>query len=304
MEPRGTVSDWKDQVMTGRKHTPQAWKGQERFLQQLLSLPGMMLVIFFWLIPLIILAVSSFFTNIPGGGYVREFTLDNYAKILSDPFYLIVLFRTAIIAVIVTILAIFISYPVAYKLARIDPERANFFLILIIVPFLTAVIFRTFGLIYVLGNKGVINSFLSQIGTHPIKLIWNKTGVIIGFLNVLLPYMILSLYSSIMQVDRSLEEAAQTLGASRVKATWYVILPLITPGIATGAIFVFAIAMGTFEVPSILGGMKEMVISMLIQQNVALINFPLASALSLILLIIVVGALSLFTRVMGGRLEL
>jgi ABC-type spermidine/putrescine transport system permease subunit I len=264
----------------------------------------MALIILFWLFPLIILTVSSFYTNISGGGYVADFTLENYINVFSDRFYLIVLFRTALIAVIITVLAVVISYPVAYKLARIDPQKANFFLILIIVPFLTAVIFRAFGLIYVLGNKGVINSLLSQIGMGPFKLIWNKTGVIIGFLNVLLPYMILSLYSSITQLDRSLEEAAQTLGASRLRVAWHVILPLITPGIATGAIFVFAIAMGTFEVPSILGGMREMVISMLIQQNVALVNFPNACALSLVLLVIVVGAVSLCAKAMGGRLEL
>ncbi len=286
------------------KRPGRTWRSRERFSQKLLSVPGMALILIFWVMPLIILSVSSFFTNISGGGYVAVFTFDNYIRIFSDPFYLIILFRTVIIAVAVTLLAVVISYPVAYKLARIDLHRANFFLILIIVPFLTAVIFRTFGLIYVLGNKGVINSFLSQIGLSPVKMIWNKAGVIVGFLNVLLPYMILSLYSSIVQVDRSLEEAAQTLGAGRFRVMWHVILPLITPGIATGAIFVFAIAMGTFEVPSILGGMREMVISMLIQQNVALINFPMASALSLILLIIVVGAVSLFRRAMGGRLEL
>ncbi len=282
----------------------QTWRKRERFFQQLLSIPGSALIVFFWVMPLIILLVFSFFTNISGGGYAADFTLDNYVKIFSDRFYMIIMFRTVLLAIIVTFLSVIISYPVAYKLARIDRQKANFFLVLIVIPFLTAVIFRTFGLVYLLGNKGIINSLLHQMGASPLKLIWNKTGVIIGFLNVLLPYMILSLYSSIVQVDRSLEEAAQILGANKLKTTRHVILPLITPGIATGAIFVFAIVMGTFEVPSILGGMREMVVSMLIYQNVGLINFPMASALSLILLVIVVGALSLFTKVMGGRLEL
>jgi ABC-type spermidine/putrescine transport system permease subunit I len=280
------------------------WKAKDKLIEGMFTLPGLIIVALFWITPLLVLSIFSFFTNIPGGGFVSKFTLENYIKIFTDPFYFIILLRTGIIAIIVTILAIIISYPVAYKLARIDPHRANFLLILIIVPFLTAVVFRTFGLIYILGNKGVINSFLEYIGMSGIKLIWNKTGVIIGFLNTLLPYMILSLYSSITQVNRSLEEAAYTLGANKLRATWYVILPLIKSGIATGSIFVFAITMGTFEVPAILGGMGEIVTSMLIQQNVAHINHPGASALSLILLIIVAGAVAIFTKVLGGKLEL
>ena len=281
------------------------WRTKERFIGGSLTLPASILIIFFWVIPLIILLVFSFFKVVPGGGFIPVFTFENYAKIFTDPFYLTILYRTLILAIVVTILALIIGYPVAYKLARVNPHKASFFLVLIIVPFLTAVIFRAFGLIYVLGNRGVINSFLRYIGVGGIKLIWNWTGVVIGFLNTLLPYAILSLYSCITQVDRSLEEAAYTLGANKLRTTWHVVLPLIKSGIGTGAIFVFAIVMGTFEVPAILGGMRSGIVeSVLIQQQIAFVHYPMASALSFILLMVVATVVAILMKILGGEIKL
>jgi len=280
------------------------WRLKERLLEGLLNIPGLVLIITIWAFPLIVLVINSFYTNIPFGGHVQEFTLENYKKIFTDPFYVIILYRTAIIAITVTVLSVIISYPVAYKLARIDEKKAMFLLILIVVPFLTAVIFRAFGLIYLMGNRGVINSFLHWLGFEGISLIWNQTAIIIGFLNVLLPYMLLSLYSSIKQVNKSVEEAAWVLGANRVKTTWYIVLPQIKSGMVTGSIFVFAIAMGTFEIPAILGGMGQMVIPMLIQQYVSYMNFPGASALAIVLLGFVLLFVGIGTRLVGGKMEL
>lgn len=281
------------------------WRPKERLIGGLLALPGSILIILFWVVPLIILLVFSFFKVVPGGGFTPAFTFENYAKIFTDPFYLTILYRTLILAIGVTILALIIAYPVAYKLARIDARKASFFLVLIIVPFLTAVIFRAFGLVYILGNHGVINSFLRYIGVGRIRLIWNWTGVVIGFLNTLLPYAILSLYSCITQVDRSLEEAAYTLGANKLKTAWHVVLPLIGSGIGTGAIFVFAVVMGTFEVPAILGGMRSGIVeSVLIQQQIAFAHYPMASALSFILLVVVAGVVAILMKILGGKIKL
>jgi ABC-type spermidine/putrescine transport system permease subunit I len=281
------------------------WRAKEKFVEGLLALPGAIFIVFFWVASLIILLIFSFFKDVPGGGFMPAFTFENYIKIFTDPFYLTILCRTLVIAIVVTIVALIISYPVAYKLARIDPRKAVFFLVLIIIPFLTATIFRVFGLVYALGNYGVVNSFLSYIGVGRVKLIWNWTGVIIGFLNTLLPYAILSLYSCITQIDKSLEEAAYTLGANKLRTTWHVILPLIRSGIGSGAIFVFVIVMGTFEVPSLLGRMKSgIVASVLIQQQIAFIHYPMASALSFVLLIIVAGGVTSFMKILGGRIKL
>jgi len=279
------------------------WRLREKILRSSLAIPALVLVALFWLAPLIILFAYSFFTNIMGGGFVPDFTVANYVEIFTDPFYFSILLRTVFIAIAVTVLAIIVGFPVSYKLSRLSPQKASFLLTLIIVPFLTAVVFRTYGLIYIMGNKGVINSFLKSIGLGGIKLIWNRTGVILGFLNVLLPYMILSLYSSLTQVDKSLEEAAGTLGANKLRVIWHVTLPMIKSGIATGSIFVFAIAMGTFVVPSVLGGSREIVMSMLIQQNVARINYPGACAIAIVLLILVVGTVGLLVKLLGGEIK-
>lgn len=288
-----------------QNHSVVMWRAKEKFVEGLFALPGVIFIIFFWVASLIILLIFSFFKDVPGGGFMPAFTFENYIKIFTDPFYLTIMYRTLVIAIVVTIVALIISYPVAYKLARIDPRKAVFFLALIIIPFLTATIFRVFGLVYAFGNYGVVNSFLSYIGVGRVKLIWNWTGVIIGFLNILLPYAILSLYSCITQIDKSLEEAAYTLGANKRRTTWHVILPLIRSGIGSGAIFVFVIVIGTFEVPSLLGRMESgIVASVLIQQQIAFIHYPMASALSFVLLIIVAGVVTSFMKILGGRIKL
>ena len=274
-----------------------------RSLDVILTFPGLFIILLFWTAPLIVLFVTSFFTNIPGGSFLNNFTLDNY-KIFADPFYFGIVVKTAIIGAVVTIMSLIISFPVSYKLSRMEKGKASFFLVLIVVPFLTAIIFRVFGLVYVFGNNGIINSFLDYLGIEKINLIWNRGSIVMGFLNVLLPYTIMSLYSSINQIDISLEEAAYSLGANKIKTIWYVVLPLVKPGIVTGGIFVFGITMGTFEVPSILGGKEGMVMSMLIQLNVARINYPVASSLSCVLLIFVVGVVVISTKFFGGELKL
>jgi len=276
-----------------------------RLERLLLVLPGVLLVTIFWLVPLGVIFIFSFYTNNPFGGYDPIFTFQNFRAIGIEPFYRKIFFdRTLVNAIVVTVACVLVGYPVAYRLARMPEKRAAKLLVIIVVPFLTATIFRVYGLVYLLGNKGFINSLLMSLGASPIKLIWNKAGVIIGFLNVLLPYMILTLYASIVQVDRSLEEAARMLGASGWKAFLYILLPLTKPGIATGCIFVFAIAIGTFEVPAILGGMREMAISMLIQQKVGLMNYPMASALAVALLVLVVAVFALMRRLLGGKIRL
>jgi len=288
-----------------QNHSVVVWREKEKFVEGLLALPGAIFIIFFWVGSLIILFIFSFFKDVPGGGFIPAFTFENYVKIFTDPFYLIILSKTLVIAIIITILTLIIGYPVAYKLARINPHKAAFFLVLVTIPFLTATIFRVFGLVYVFGNYGVVNSFLSYIGAGKVKLIWNWTGVIIGFLNTLLPYAILSLYSCITQIDKSLEEAAYTLGANKLRTAWHVILPLIRSGVGTAAIFVFVIIMGTFEVPSLLGSMESgIVASVLIQQQIAFIHYPMASALSFVLLIIVAGGIISFMKIFGGSIKI
>ena len=135
-----------------QNHSVVMWRAKEKFVEGLFALPGVIFIIFFWVASLIILLIFSFFKDVPGGGFMPAFTFENYIKIFTDPFYLTIMCRTLVIAIVVTIVALIISYPVAYKLARIDPRKADFFLVLIIIPFLTATIFRVFGLVYALGN--------------------------------------------------------------------------------------------------------------------------------------------------------
>lgn len=279
-------------------------KFKKVFSKLVMTLPSLIIIGVFWIVPIIIVFISSFFTNVGRGGMESEFTLENYINIFTDAFYFNLITRSFLIASGVTILCFIISYPVAYKLARMDKEKVNFFLVLIVTPFLTAFIFRAFGWVYILGNKGVINSILHSFGFEGVRLIWTRPSVIFVFANVLLPFMILSLYSSINQIDISIEEAAKVLGAGKIKTTIFIVFPMIKSGILTGCIFVFAIAIGTYEIPSIIGGTGELVFPTQIERYVALLNYPMGSALSVILFFFVIIVIYIFKKIVGGEFKL
>ena len=271
----------------------------------LLISPALLWLLLFFLIPLGIMLVYSFCQRSRYGGVVWDFTINNYLKV-SKPIYLKPVLRSFWVATVNTIICLLIGYPAAYYISsRPTVKVKNILLLLIILPLWTNFVVRTYAWMVILREGGVINTILMKLNLieKPLELLFTKKAVIIGLAYGYLPFMIWPLYVSIEKVDRSFLEAANDLGANRLQTFFRVMLPLTLPGIVAGSILVFIPTLGAFVMPDLLGGAKDMMIGNLIQnQYVKVRNCPFGSALSFILLIIVLALLLLYVR-FGGNEE-
>ncbi|MBD8006166.1 ABC transporter permease [Bacillus norwichensis] len=225
------------------------------------------------------------------------FTFQYIHHIFSNPVYLKVLRVTLKISILVTVISLLISYPIAYSLIRVQSKIwKNIILALALIPFWISLLVRTFSWIVVLQNQGVINQILIGLGIieEPLKLLYSTAGVVIGMVHVLYPFMFFSLFSVMKGIDQRLYQAAEGLGARPFMAFWQINLPLSLPGILAGSLLVFVMSLGFFITPALLGGANEMMISMVIENYInTTLNWHLASALSLILFIVTVIILTL-----------
>ncbi len=262
----------------------------------LLSLPALCWLIFFFLIPYLIILLYSFF-KADIYDIIPVFTLDSYKEVFSLD-YLKSFYISFRLAVITTILCLVIGYPVAYYIARSTERLKNILLVLIIIPFWTNFIIRIFSWRIFLSPEGVLNNILihfSAIET-PLRLLRTNFAVILVMVYVYLPYMILPLYSVIEKLDFTLLDAAMDLGANRFKAFFKITLPLSKQGILAGSILVFIPALGAYIIPQLVGSQSSLYIGQIITYKIKNIprNWPLASALSLILLLVISGFLIIF----------
>jgi spermidine/putrescine transport system permease protein len=245
--------------------------------------PGLLYITLFMTIPLLIIASYTVFTRGRFGGVQSEFTLDNFAKAL-EPTYLAILGNSVLIATVTTVLALALGYPTAYAIARLPRRWRTVALVLVVLPFWSNFLIRTYAWIVLLNSEGPINQVLVNLGVvgAPLELLYNRGAVIVGLLYAYLPLMILPVYASIERVDPQLQEAARNLGAGRARAFLDVTLPLTLPGTLIGAIFVFVPSMGNFIVPELLGGGKTVMIGNLIRdQFLEARNWPFGAVLAL-----------------------
>lgn len=255
-------------------------------------------------IPFIYIFVISFMKKGAYGGVVFGFTLNNFIQVF-DPLYLKVFGESLLISTLTTIICILIAYPFTYFIAEKTTIKKTIFMAMVIVPFLVSSLIRLFGWINLLRKDGIINSLLLQWGLikEPLQLVYNNTGVMIGLVYMLLPFMILPLYSSIEKLDKSLLEACSDLGAKPVAAFLKVTLPLTMPGVFAGSILVFIPSLGYFFVTDILGGNKTQVIGNVIRnQFITARNWPLGAAISIFLIIITLVLVGLYQK-SGGNMD-
>jgi putative spermidine/putrescine transport system permease protein len=217
-----------------------------------------------------------------------SFTWEHYARIIHEPVYLEVLWITFKIATIVTVLTVFLGYPLAYAVYRMKGPLRLLLLSVVLLPFWTSLLVRTFAFILLLQQQGVLNRALVslQIVKEPVAWVYNLPGVLIGMTYMLLPYMVLSLYSVMHRIDPMLEWSAMSLGAGRLRAFASTVLPLSVPGLVVGSSIVFLLSLGFFVTPTLLGGRREQMLSMVIEAQVnELLNWGFAAALSAILIL-------------------
>jgi len=264
----------------------------------LLALPALLWLGLFFLLPLIFVVVISFLTRGSGGSAVLPFTLSQYTRVF-DTFW-IVLQRTLVTAFVTTVICLFAGYPLAYFITRRQSNFGKqFALFLVILPFWTNFLIRTYAWRVILGREGIINSTLMNAGiiSEPLSLLNTEFAVILGLVYGFLPFMVLPIYASLSRFDFRFIEAAHDLGANDWIAFWRVMLPLTMPGVVAGCILVFIPAIGTFVTSDLLGGTKGLMIGNLIQgQYSGNGNMPLGAALSVVMMMCVVVALVFYVR--------
>ncbi|PRH88996.1 ABC transporter permease [Labrys okinawensis] len=260
----------------------------------LLTVPAVLLLILAMGYPLATVVVRSFAE--PGWG------LQNYVWFFSTPANLTVLARTFSIAAWVTLVCVIAAYPYAYLMTAVGPKWRLVLILCVLVPFWVSGVVRTLAWVVLLQDSGVINSALQALGFDGIKLIRTPLGVVIGMAQVLLPFMILPLYSVMRSIDLRLIQAARSLGASPVRAFWQIYLPLSLPGVFAGAIIVFILSLGFYITPALLGGPRSTMLSTLVQNQVlSLLAWGRGGAMGVILLVATFVLLAIAAPLMRQR---
>lgn len=218
----------------------------------------------------------------------ERYSLVHYERLVQEPAYVTILWNTVEVSVLVTLVCVLLGYPLAYLLAQLPPRAANLGLIVVILPFWTALLVRTYAWLVLLQRRGLANTLLVNLGliTEPIPLVHNMTGTVIGMTHILLPFLILPLYASMRAIDPDYVRAAASLGASPVRAFWQIFLPLSLPGLVAGLLLVFVLCLGFYVTPALLGGGKTYLVAMKIEQNVnTYFAWGASSSLAVVLLV-------------------
>ena len=260
------------------------------------SIPLTLWMSIFFVIPMLIVLSYAFLTKGTYGGVQIIFTLKNF-NVFFEPIFLKILFRTIYISIVVTFITILLAIPTAYFIAKSKFKQE--LLILVIIPFWTNFLIRIYAWISILGSIGFLNTFLIKLGIieTPLKLLYNTGSVILITVYTSLPFAILPLYAIIEKFDFSLVEAARDLGATNSQAFRKVFLPNIRPGIITSILFTFIPAMGSYAIPKLVGGTQATMLGNIIAQHLTVTrNWPLASAISAMLIIVTSIALLIFMR--------
>lgn len=254
---------------------------------------------------LFVLFVLPLVNVVWGSLFAPHFTFSNYARMASSSVYLYVFWQTLEIAILTTVACIVLGYPAALFLARQSEFLRQALLLCVIVPFFLSTLVRNYIWIALLERAGLINRVLLDWGliSHPLPLMYNKFGVVVTMTNMLLPYTILPILSTLLAIPPSLYDASESLGGDAFRTFFRVTLPLSLSGVAAGGLLVFIVSLGFFITPALVGGPKQMMISNLIDFNVReVLNWPFAFALANVLLWGTLALYVVYARFIEGRL--
>jgi spermidine/putrescine transport system permease protein len=252
--------------------------------------PGLVYLAVFVAAPVLLVGAYMFARRGRFGDVEWTFSLDNFSRAV-EPIYLEVFRDSLLVALAATVLALLIGYPTAYAIAKLPARWRTVALILVVVPFWTNFLIRTYAWIVLLNSQGVVNDVLVSSGAvdDPVKLLYTRGAVIVGLVYAYLPLMILPLYAAIEKVDGELLEASSNLGASRLRTFWSVTLPLTLPGAITGSILVFVPSLGNFVIPELLGGGKTVMVGNLIRdQFLKARDWPFGAVLAMVVVVLLV----------------
>ncbi|MGB3540726.1 MAG: ABC transporter permease [Mesorhizobium sp.] len=293
-----------------------AAKAQHRDIRNrwLLSAPALLVIFFAASGPLLIVLVYSFLAPGPYGDVKWQFSTDAWTSVFleRDIFddtlslasaHLTIFWRSVKLALMTTVATLLIGFPTAYFIATRSERSRDIWLFLITIPFWTNLLIRTFAVLQIIRNEGIINTVLLKfsIVSSPVQILYTDTAILIGMAYVYLPLMVLPIYASMEKLDFRLVEAGYDLYATRFQVLRRIIFPLVKPGVIAGSILVFIPAIGAYVTPSVLGGGKNLMLSNLIELQFGQgRNWPLGAALSITVMVIVMAALLVYVRNIGG----
>ncbi len=274
---------------------PAASRGMLGFL---FVTPGLLVLVIALLGPLALIAGISLMTYSPTKIWLPTLTGANYAR-LADGYYVGVTWITVKIGLLTTAVCAVLGYPVAYFLARARSRWLGLYVFLLVTPLMVSSVIRIFGWLVLLGRQGLINAMLRGVGLGTVELLGNATAVVIGLVELLLPFMVLPLMAAIERVPESLEEAARNLGATSWQVFRRVLLPLSVPGLVSGSLLVYSVAISALVTPALMGGRKVRMLGNLVYDEVLTsMNWPFASSLAIVLLCITGAVMIGYLRTM------
>lgn len=270
-----------------------------------LTLPAALYFILLLAVPLaltFVLSLRGF--NLDVGGIVNTTSAHNYVAVLSDPYYYTIFLRTLVLSVAVTLLCVLVGVPEAYFLFRMRDPWRSLCLVAVLGPLLVSVVVRTLGWSILLGRTGPINALLLKLGliAHPAQMLFTLGAVIVVMVHVLVPLMVLSVWTSLTRLDPAVGHAARSLGAGRATVMWRVVLPQIAPGILSGSLIVFALTASAFATPALIGGRRlKVVATTAYDEFLGTLNWPRGAAIAVILLVANFVIIAGYNRVVERR---
>jgi putative spermidine/putrescine transport system permease protein len=268
-----------------------------------LSAPALALYIGLLVLPLGLTLVLSFNVfDYEVGVKSDSYTFSHYVAVLTDSYFYEIFLRTFWISALVTFLCVLIGVPEAYILSRMRTPWRSIFLILILTPLLISVVVRAFGWSLLLGADGLINQALQAMGGGPVKMLYTPFAVIIALVHVMLPFMIIPVWTSLQKLDPTAEQAALSLGASQAKVMRLIVLPQVMPGVLSGSLIVFGLAASSFAIPGLLGGRRlKMVATVVYDQYLSELNWPMGATIAVALLLVNLLIMLSWNRMIEGR---
>lgn len=269
-----------------------------------LSLPGLLFFIAMVILPLTLTAILSFHAYDFNVGVLNEYTAGNYIAILSDSYFLSIFWRTLRIALVTTVVCALVGVPEAYILSRMRDPWRSLFLLVIIGPLLVSVVVRAFGWSMLLGSTGLISKASIMFGFGPMRLLYTETAIVIALVHVMLPFMVIPVWTAIQKLDPSLEPAAWTLGASRFTAMRRITLPQVSLGVLSGSLIVFGLSASSFAIPGLLGGRRlKMAATLVYDEYMHELNWPLGAAIAFVVLLANLLIMLAYNRMVEARVR-
>nr|WP_234716956.1 ABC transporter permease [Ensifer adhaerens] len=251
-----------------------------------LSGPATLFFIGLVLLPLALTIILSFNSYDYTAGIQNDFSLANYLTVLQDEYYLSTFWRTLRLALLTTVLTVLIGVPEAYILSNMRKPWRSIFLLVIIGPLLVSVVVRTFGWSMLLGKNGLVNGALAAVGLEPVQLLYTEAAIVIGLVHIMLPFMVIPVWTVLQKLDPTVEAAALTLGASRFTALRRIVFPQAALGILSGSLIVFALSASSFAIPGLLGGRRlKMAATLVYDEFLIELNWPLGATIAIIVLV-------------------